>query len=85
MVKRERKRIIMCKKDCPIWTVVAIVVALAAIGFAVYVVLEKLHVLDRFCCKKADEGFLQGDGADAFFVKKEESSDVPYTTDKDFV
>lgn len=71
------------KKCCPVWTIVAVILVLAAIAVTVYFVFKKLHLLGcRF--KPMDEGFwveedkLPAEGTDG-------DSGVRYTTDQDFV
>ena len=70
-------------RRCPIWTLFTIILALAAVGLVVYVVLKKLHVLDSGSPKIMDEGFWPDDGSNTYLEKKDDG--VPYTTDKDFV
>ena len=73
----EGRRIALIKgKCCPLWTVVSIILVLAAIAVTVYVILHKLHLLG-YHYQPMDEGYWPDD--------KETDSGVPRATDHDFV
>ena len=69
------------KKCCPIWTIITVIMVLATVALAVYLVLKKFQLLG--CCyKPMDEGFwVEEDPA----AEAEGDSGVRYTTDQDFV
>jgi len=68
------------KKCCPLWTIITVVMVLAAVAVTVYFVLKKLNLLG--CCyQPMDEGFwVEEDTAG-----EADSNGVRYTTDQDFV
>ena len=73
----EGRRIILTKgKCCPIWTVLTVILILAAIAVTVYVILQKLHLLG-YHYQPMDEGYWPDE--------KEADNDVPRATDHDFV
>lgn len=75
----------MCeKKSCPIWTLLSIVLALAALALFVFLVIKKVQML-RSYLEPSDEELLPIEGENPTEGKKETESGVRYTTDQDFV
>ena len=72
----------MCKKMCcSFWTIVLIILALAAFAAAVYVIINKFNLLGSKYLPM-DEGYWPEEENPA---AETEADGVPYTTDKDFV
>ena len=66
----------MCKKKyCNLWTIITVILVLAAIAVAVYAVLQKLHLLG-WHYQPMDEGYWPDE--------KESDTGVPRATDHDF-
>ena len=79
--QHEGRLVVLCAKNrcCSIWTVITVILILAAVVAAVYIVLKKLNILG-YHYQPMDEGYWPEDDN-----PKVAESGVPYTADQDFV
>ena len=65
------------KKCCPLFTILTIIFVLAAVMVTVYLILNKLHMLERYLNLSGENEWPE--------EPAEKEAGVPYTTDQDFV
>ena len=71
----------MREKCCPIWTLLKIVLIIAAAALVVMLVLNKMQMLGSFHQSFRKDEWTEGDET----TDPETMDGVPYTTDQDFV
>ena len=67
----------ICKKSCPIWIIVAVVLLLAAVAVTAFLVIKKLEMLNSGAVIDEPDFTEQ--------PEVPEEGGVPYTSERDFV
>ena len=80
----ERSERILCnsKKCCPLMTVIMVILAITAIVVVICVLVKKFNLLEKL---ESLEGRFASENESFVIEETGGDSDIPYTTDKDFV